>query len=542
MNYRKNYFDKKRDEFLASIYDECFEDTTRIYKEISDRIHTSDTLSEVDLKAVNQIQHAFKTFRNQFAADSSGDIRQIYERIRKRLARDVRRQVRDVRYIEYDAWQEQMGLAKEQFHIMLGTVCTLQLTVGCSVFCRRCNEWALPGPRKHFTFEAAKKFIKELFEAGNSEFVLYCASDPLDWKCGEKNVVDILSFMKEHGYNAQYGLLTKIPRGSEKNIEALFKMDADIGFSVTDKNRFKVEKLQGTAGKKLDLQHDFDTLLIPSGLDEDFTTIKSSITDNYGTEITPEGAFLVIPTFTSPLNLTGQRRIPITADMNFFLKKRVGRDALPVEYFKPLKAVDLKGQEFTLDGLFEAQIENILLDNDSEQLTPPGMIGLHEYFKTYEPDAVERRKSLLPAVEKRLRKEIVHQEKYKGNSRQRRDDHFKQQVEDYFMSCQMEHVMEYKKNAFSYYMKCISDYLKTHPVEREIILFLRKKDWEKYKNIYPAMFEEHDHNVPDILEKAEIDAFDIFQILMSRLMNDPDNKSIQTFIENYPVESTASFL
>ena len=51
--------------------------------------------------------------------------------------------------------------------------------------------------------------------------------------------------------------------------------------------------------------------MIPAGLDEDFATVKSSVTDNYGIEFTPEAAWMVIPTFTSALNPTGQCRLPM---------------------------------------------------------------------------------------------------------------------------------------------------------------------------------------------------------------------------------------
>lgn len=541
-NIRKNFFDKKKDEFLSSIYSGHFEDTERIYKDILDKIFASIELSEVDLKAINQIQHAFRTFRKQIPENLAGDIHQTHERIRKKLAKDTGALVKDVKYVAYDAWRKNIRLSNEQFQIMLGTVSTLQLTVGCSLFCRRCNEWALPGPRKHFTFDAVKRLIRELFESDNGEFVLYCASDPLDWQCNDKRITDIFAFMSEQGYRPRYGLLTKIPRGSKKTLEDLLHMGADIGISITGKNRSKVEKLENSFGKKLEVQHDFDELLIPACLDEDFTTIKSSITDNYGAEITPEGAFLVIPTFTSALNPTGQRRIPITAEMNFFLKKRVGRDSLPVEYFKPLKALDPEGKEFTLNKLLEPQIENILLDNGSESLTPPGMTSMHEYFKTYEPDAVRRRKTLFPAVVKGLKKEILLQEKYKEKSRKRRYDHFKQRVRGYSESCRMSNVVEYKKNAFSYFLRSITGYLKTHPVERSIILHLREKDMERYEKECCRVLKEHDRNMDSIIEKSETNTFDLFQVLAFILLENPDSEPIQTFIENNPVVSTDSFL
>ncbi|MBW2220728.1 MAG: hypothetical protein JRF40_14760 [Deltaproteobacteria bacterium] len=531
---RENYLEQKRNEFLVSIYAGNFRGTEKIYKEIFDKINTTTDLLEFDQKAVNQIQLAFKTFREKIVENCNLDILKTHKHIRKRMASVVRWQTKNVKYIDYKTWHKNLGLTKEQFSVLLKTVSTLQMTVGCSISCRRCNEWALPGPRKHFTFGAVKRLIKELFEAGNNEFNLYCASDPLDWKCGDKTIVDILRFMSEHGYKSKYGLLTKVPKGSGKIIEALLNKGADIALSITAKNRSKVRRIEN-AFNKIEVQHDLDELLIPAGWDEDFSSIKPSITDNYGTEITPEGAFLIIPTFTSALNLTGQCRIPITADTNIFLKKKVGRDALPVEYFKPLEVIDIKGREFFQEELFDAQIENMLLDHGSKSLTPPGMMNLHEYFKTFESDAVERRKSLIPSVVKGLKEEMLSQKGYKKEPRLECYIHFKKHIIDYLEFSDMTRVVEYKKNAFSFYLKSIAGYLKNHSIEKKIILYLRKEDKKKYERNYHRLFKKDGHTIDSLLEELKMDTFDFFQTLMFKLMNDPDDELIQAFIENNPV-------
>jgi len=541
-NIRKNYFDRKRDEFLASIYGEDFSRTERIYKDILNKMVSAGELSEVDQKAIRQIQHAFKIFRKPVTENLDEGINHIYENVRKILTGAARAQVRHVTYIGYDTWYKKIGLRKEQFQAMLSTVSTLQMTVGCSVHCRRCNEWALPGPRKHFSFDAVTRLIKELFDSGNSEFALYGASDPLDWKHGEKSIIHILAFMSAHGYQTRYGLLTKVPRNSEKKVEILLNTGADIGFSITEKNRQKVIALEKLIGKPIETQHDFKELLIPAGLDEDFSSIKSSITDNYGTEITPEGASIIIPTFTSALNPTGQRRIPVTADTNFFLKKKVGRDALPVEYFKPLEAIDLQGQNFTLDTLFEAQIENIFLDNGLEDLVPPGMMNLHEYFRTYEPDAVRRRKTLFPTVARGLRKEILLQAPHKRGTGKNQYQQFKRAVRDYHLTTSMETVIRFKKNAFSYYLSSIVQYLKKHPTEKEIVRYLRRKDFERYKTDYPTIFEAIGHGLDVLLEELETDTSILFEILLLMLVENPDHQIVQAFIKNNPVGPKDRFL
>ena len=541
-NHSKNYFDRKRNEFLASIYCENFRDTEKIYREISAKIEAAKEFSEVEQKAINQIQHAFRTFRKQITTNCSNDIKEVFKGTRKTIARAVRKQIKNVTYVEYDEWYAKVELSKEQFRIMLKTVATLQITVGCSISCRRCNEWALPGPRKHFSFNAVTTLIKELFEAGNNDFVLYCASDPMDWKSGGKNISDILVFMSGHGYKSQYGLLTKIPKGSEKIIASLLKAGADIGFSITDKNRSKVEKIENTVNRKLDVQHDTAELLIPAGLDEDFSNINSSITDSYGSEITPEGAFLIAPTFTSALNLTGQCRVPITADTDLFLKKRVGIEGLAVEYFKPLEAIDLKGRTLRLKKLMDAQIENIMLDNGSETLVPPGMMNMHEYFKVYAPEAVQQRKSLLRAFSKKLMRDILGEGKQPGISKEERYAHFKKRVRVYSESCRPGHVAELKRKAFSFYLKGIADYLKGHPVEREIVMYLREGDRQHYASEQSHIDEDHGQTVDALLSEFEAEPFDLFQVLIFMLLDDPDDKMIGMFLRQNPVETTDCFL
>jgi len=538
----KNYFEKKRDEFLASVMTENFSETGRILTDLLDRIESAAAFSEVEQKAINQILHAGRRFRGQLCKNTDNS-QHIFARIRKRMARYAVGQIRSPAYVEYDAWLKTTGLDEKQFRTMLRTVSTLQLTVGCSVCCRRCNEWALPGPRKHFSFDAVKQFIRGLAEAGNTGFVLYCASDPLDWRCGDRNILDILAFMSERGYESRYGLLTKIPAGSGETARAALRMGLDIGFSITDRNRPKVEDLKKEFGTRVEVQHDFDTLLIPAGLDEDFSSIKSSITDHYGTEITPEGAFMTIPTFTSALNPTGQRRIPVTGATDFFLKKKVGRDALPVVYFKPLEVIDLERRRFMLGGLFEAQIENILLDNGSEDLTPPGMMNLREYFKTYGPDAVERRKALVPAVVKQLGREVLDQEPSGERPGKASCIRLKQRIRRYHESCDMENVIRYKKSAFSYYLRTVSQYLRTHGEEREIIRFLRKSDQERYRPDEAfRMCNDADYIETRLQEESGNGHFDLFEILICKLIEDPDHNAVKTFIEKHPVQSTDGFL
>ncbi len=528
------YYNKKKNQFLAAIFRRDFKNAESIYKQIWESIADGDELPEVDQKAINQIQHAFNKYRDILIENCTSRLGQINTRIRKQMTKQVRAQQNHIDFVEFQTWYNQLGITQKQFNTLLKTVTTLQITTGCSNYCRRCNEWALPGVRKHFSFDAVKKLTKALFDAGNTEFSHYGASDPLDWRHESMDFTDIITFMDKHGYRPKFGILTKIPRGSEKIAEKLLKMDADMAVSITKKNRSRAVRIEEELGRQFHKHHDDDELLIPAGLDEDFASIKSSITDNYGTEITPEGAFLIIPTFTSALNPTGQRRIPITPDTGFFLTKRVGREALPVDYFKPLTAVDQEGNEFVLNRLLDAQIENILQDDGSYALTPPGMMSFAEYFQTYESDAVLQRRVLFPTVVEGLREKFLT----KGISLTNRKDpgeHFRSQALSYFEFCSMDKIGKYKRNAFSFYLKAVADYLKKHPDERKIIRHLREQDAKKYNKIYRSQCNNRGSLLETVPEKAG-STYELFQAFMFKLLENPDHREIQDFIKSAPVK------
>ncbi len=530
-----NYFDKKRNEFLSLLIRGNYNDACLVYRRLFKQIHTAEYLPESDQKAVRQIQRIFRKFRPEITGSCGSEVLRINIGIRKILADALRKRKGKAEYAGYEEWLRRSGLSGKQYGVMAQTVTTFQLTTGCSNFCRRCNEWALPGIRKHFSFDAVKKITKDFFESGNREFVYYCASDPLDWRHDGKTMVDVLAFISNRGYKPVYGLLTKVPRGSEKVFRELLETSADMAVSITEKNRKKVSEIEIGAGKKISAQHDVDELDIPAGLDEDFEEVKSSITDNYGTEITPDGAFLVIPAFTSALNPTGQRRIPASGKTGFFIAGKTGRDALPVEYFKPLEAVGVNGRLFRQDRLFDVQIENIMLDSGSNGPCPPGMMNLEEYFSTFEYSASMSRRKLLPAVARRLRREIILREN-SSESRTSRYTRFKEMVRDYYECSRMSFVRELKKSAFSFFLKAAAEYLKKNEAEREIVRMLRKKDILKNKDMYRTDFLRFELPVEAFIEKDHIGPFYAFQTLLFILFEDPEDSSIDEFIINNPAE------
>ncbi len=525
--YTQSNLDRERNQLIASVLRGDYPGAERIYTQIWLRIRDVPDFPENDQKAMNQIHHLLRKFRAEIREKSPRGLLETKRLARGKMAGVAREQLKNVEYVEYDDWKKKLEISGRQMERILETIATLQMTAGCTNCCRRCNEWALPGARKHFSFDAVRRFTRELFEKGNRSFALYGASDPLDWVHEGRDIADILTFMRQNGYIQDFGILTKIPAGSERVMRKLLEMDADLAVSVTGKNRSKVERLERAWGQTLQVQHDVEELLTPAGLDEDFSSIKSSITDNYGTEITPDGAFIIVPTFTSALNLTGQCRMPVTPGTDCFLEKKVGWEALSVEYFKPLKAMDLNGGSFTLGRLLEPQIETILQDNGSGDPTPPGMMNFKEYFNTYEPDIVKNRKKLLPSVLKELRN------KHPDDGKENREV-FRRKAKVYEDFCDMDKVSEYKKFAFSFYLNAISDYVQSHPAEREILRRLRGEDSEKYAAGFLAFSKNRAHEIEKMIESSSTGVFDLFEALMFQLLDNPRDAAIQHFIKTNP--------
>ena len=530
----QNCFEKKRVELIAALIRGDWKTAGSLLETANARAAVKISLSEMDQKAINQMLAAAKKFGDKTNQWNRGIIAQPQGRLKTALAKVIRAQVHNVEYVKYQHWLKAVDLEAARYRVMLRNVASCQLTTGCGNFCRRCNEWALAGVRKHFSFSAAQQVIRELFECGNNSFALYCASDPLDYRSKEKTIVDLLAYMDEQGYKPEFGLLTKIPRGSETLAQKLLEDGADIAISVTEKNKSKVARIEKKTGKKFMRHHDVDELLIPAGLDEDFSTVKSSITDNYGVEITPEGAFMVIPTFTSALNPTGQHRLCIERGADWVIKKRVGHDALPVEYFKPLVAQKENGADFVLDRLLDPQVENIMLDNGGQEPTPPGMMNLEEYFKTFDPEIVLKRRRLAPVAIESLREKLHKASNPKDRDWGELKRAFQTKKRAYLEFCDLNKVEVFKGKAFSYLLKSVIDYLKVHPAEREIIRFLRREEATALLKTHGGLTKKGANSVAGLLEDSDMGTFDCFRYLVFILLDNPHHSGISDFIESNP--------
>ncbi len=421
LNTSDSFLENKKNELLSALYEKEYKAALQLFHDILQNIKTIKKLDENSEKLLNQIHSIIKKFSADITERNS--IKFQFEKYNKSIKNYIlsytKLSKKNLPYVDFQTWEQKLGLTKTQKNLIYKTAMTFQLTIGCSNFCRRCNEWALPRIRSHFSFIAIKKILILMEENQNDEISLYGASDPLDWEEKKKSlkekgktIADILKYLEN--LKLQYSILTKVPKGKELLLEKLLRSNANISVSITSKNRHRIKQIEQTIGDSISRQHDLEELLIPARLDEDFISIKPSITDGYGTEITPDGAFIIIPTFTSALHPFGHKKIAITKETIFFPIKKTGRDALLVDYFKPLKGYNLKYETQYLDYLLDVQVESIILDNGSEKLTPPGMRSLKEYLEIFEEKPRLQRKKMTRSVIKRLKKQFVSDTNFKN--------------------------------------------------------------------------------------------------------------------------------
>ncbi len=489
---------------------------------------TSEYLKENSHKAVNQLI----TFTTSYLKNRDWpQLSTVKQQIKKRMAEIVRNETRSVKHIDASQWLRENEITDAHLSIALKTLIIFQLTSGCSNRCRRCNEWALPGVRKHFTFETVKQLSHQLFHINNSSFIFYGASDPIDWQDNNCDLSHLLSFLQRSNYAPEYGFLTKLPVGKKAVLEKLLANNADIAISVTAKNRDRIYGIEIEQNCVLNKQHDVDELMIPTGLDEDFKTIKSSITDSYGTEITPDGIHIIVPTFTSIINLTGQYRIPVDKNTSFYLEKKTGRQALAIDYFKPLDAVDLHGNRLKLEILLDAQIETILLDTENETISPPGMMDLKTFFETFDFDAVISRKKIIPSVVKTYKKDILQGKRYKSAPLAIKK-RYRLHVKHYLTLSNPSKMKVLKRYVISFFLKAIHGYVLNNSDKCILIKHLLKSEKEMLYDKYSGDISEK--RFKSLVNNSDIDSFDAFRLMVNRLLDTPDNCSIHEFIDMYP--------
>jgi hypothetical protein len=528
MDSQDAFLEQKKNTFLTALYENDYKAVENIYLDILKHAQSLSKFNENDEKLFNQIQTIYKKFKPVISKHCSPIIEQSNTQLKKIIVNNIKITSKNAHHVDFKTWDDRLGLNSLQKDLLYKTVMTFQITSGCSNFCRRCNEWAIPKVRSHFTYSAILKILKQMARQKNHEISLYGASDPLDWEQDEKNIFDIIEFIKT--LPMEYNILTKVPKGKENLLKTLLEINSNLSVSITSKNKARLTKLEQEIKKTISKQHDLDELLIPAGLDEDFASVKPSITDGYGTEITPDGAFIIIPAFTSALHPFGHKKIQITSRTSFFPAKKTGRTALLSDYFKPLEGFNLEKKHCYLTYLLDVQIESIILDSGEYNLTPPGMRSTKEYLSIFDKKARLQRKSMTPSVLKKIKKQFLINTSYKNLSSNNKCLYLKK-ISTHLNHCKKNVCQLSKLNAVSYFLESISYYIKKNPIKIKIMQFLLKDEMEKILDSYMNIVSKK--SFEETLSDPDIDSFDVFRFYIFTLLNKTNNKSITQFIKTY---------
>ena len=483
----------------------------------------SPELGETDEKYLRQALTALVRHKHQI--DNHFDLKKQTKHL-KHLLGDKARHA-DPGHMAYDTWKNRLDLASWHHPYIFSEAITFQMTSGCSNFCRRCNEWALPKVRGHFSFDAVNTFIDIFLTHENRDLALYGGSDPLDW-CDFPH--DITHALNRLGKTCQFSLLTKIPRGKGDLAKALIKANIPMSVSLTDRNRDRILYLEKQMEQAFTKQHATADLLIPAGLDEDFSTVKPSITDSYGTEISLDGCFSIIPAFTSALHPFGHKKIRITAQSTFIPRKKIGRPALLVDYFKPFEVFTEQGPSI-LPALLDVQVENILFDNGRDELTPPGMRSIREYFDIFSDKARLKRKSLTPSVVKRIKNQYLNTTCFHDLCPEKQTA-MKNVILDHVQFTRKNIVAQAKTYSISFFLAAIRTYIQDRPTKCRIIRHLTLQEymqlWELFRHRDPMP------PIAERLENPETDPWRLFRYYALSLVHQGPVKQVDQFIQACP--------
>ncbi len=527
-----------KNRLLAAVYKKEGAACVRILENVSEKIVSDARLPENDEKHTRQILMIFK----RFCLETVGQ-RAVHAQaaIKRKLLHQVRTWQQTPEPINWKHWQKKTGLLPDQIDLVMKTAMNFQLTTGCSHFCTRCNEWALPGVRARFTFSAVTRILDYMAAQDNTEISLYAASDPLDWQDNEADIRDIVRHAGEKGMTGL--LLSKLPKGKTSVLERLLNKGASLSISVTTRNKKRIRQVEKALGQELFKQHDTDDLLIPAGRAEDFATVKPSITDGYGTEITPDGAFIVIPTFTSALHPFGHQKLPVTCDTDFFPEKQTGRNALLVDYFKPLKGYDLSRTQTVLPCLLDVQVESIILDSGRDELTPPGMRSVKEYLEIFDAPARLRRKNMTRSVLKKLKMRFLSQGRYADLAGPVKMI-YRKKIERHLALCRPRACQAARKYALSFFLAQVDSYTRRSPEKLPILSFLIKDEISACKADLTCLAGQPP---ADRLDRPDPAAFGLFRAcVISLVLNgcDPAGhietiSNIRQFIRDFPARYDA---
>lgn len=135
------------------------------------------------------------------------------------------------------------GFSEEEIVALISETTSIELTEGCSVACSFCGFDAKPKVRGHLPFKDlvyfARNFSSHLTQT-TGDFLLYHASEPLDYEDDDKNYLDVVELF--HFYGVKPFTSTAYPKGKSELLKSLLEKDYIDRISVTQQNLERLKK------------------------------------------------------------------------------------------------------------------------------------------------------------------------------------------------------------------------------------------------------------------------------------------------------------
>ena len=163
--------EQKKNIFLAALYAKNFLLAEQIYIDIIKHAQSQSEFSENTQKRLNQIQTIFQRFKPSLIPHCP-EIKAYSNRLKNLISDVAKLSCTTILHINFLTWETKLNLGSRQKDLLYKTAMNFQLTSGCSNYCRRCNEWALPGTRSHFSQKAILKILTHMANQGNDEISL----------------------------------------------------------------------------------------------------------------------------------------------------------------------------------------------------------------------------------------------------------------------------------------------------------------------------------------------------------------------------------
>ncbi|MCX6807971.1 MAG: hypothetical protein NTZ80_04230 [Patescibacteria group bacterium] len=391
-------------------------------------------------------------------------------------------QIKNPQYVESPT----RSLSDAQKKNFFPTVKDIQLSVGCDVGCGKCGAFALRTPRKHMLPDDAMADMRGVTAVKKGGLMPYKASNIPSWRGPKGETFD--QFDEEISLDKFFIQLTQF---NKEDVKRLWQSKFNIALSIYvpsipyDKFKEAEQNLLNQFGKPGNPKSSIRGAVQkdPLGYLYDFKSVyQKGLSGNArGGVITPERMISICGRKISPLDPKGIREFPVTSSTTHFIDSNGGKD------YDPIQLINLEGEKVVLDKLLDFQIEDIVMHDGGILLDGNGYLpGIRTLFE--------------------------------NNS-------------------------ENIQNVFSYYAQAIAEYLNKYEPERKVLLDTKKNnpprpefmDNEKIDFSKDADNETIQKIIDEIkAKKKETNYWKGFQVVLNRLLHDPNDWLINKFVSANP--------